>query len=211
MGLPQVYDDVLEADHVRALEEAIGWSVDHALDELGVVEEAELSGEDLDWNTLPLMGRLPPRYQHRYTPQMLRPFVVCLVTVTGKMADPDRVGSGMCSCVGEELAAHLVANAAGWLLAADRQDRGASVADVDFSPLESLWFEDTDVEWLYRPELDGIEADEEVEAELGVAHLVPERWFEPFAGHVVHPYVTPTGAEGEPARERDTSSRGNNE
>lgn len=189
MALPEIYAKVLAPDHMRALEDAITWSVDHALGDLAAIEQADSADEAIDWSDLAFLSGLPARYRHVYTPLFAKQFVVCLVVATHKMADPERIGEGMLSCVAEEFAAHLVIEEAKGLLAADRQERGLDDEGIDFGGAYELMFEDTDFEWLYDPEMDGVERDPTLVSELGVAHLDFEKWFTPFSKRQVHSYV----------------------
>lgn len=189
MPLPDIYEKVIPADHVGALEGAISWAVDHALDDLAAIEEADADGEEIDWDDLAFLYGLPARYRHRYTPLFAKQFVVCLIVATNKMADPERIGQGMFSCVTEELAAHLVIQQAETLLAAEREEREESAEGIDFGDLYELMFEDIDFEWLYDAEMDGIEHDAIAVAELGIGNLAFERWLSPFSRRFTHPYV----------------------
>ena len=189
MALPDVYEKVMPADHVRALEGAISWAVDHALDDLAAVKAADLAGKEIDWGQLKFLQGLPGRYRHRYTPLFAKKFVVCLITATEKMTDPERIGQGMFSCVAEELAAHLVIQEAEGLLSLDREERGKRREEIYLGDLYEMMFEDIDFEWLYDPEMDGIERDAVATAELGIGNLAFERWFSPFSRRSVHPYV----------------------
>lgn len=189
MGLPAVYSEVLDAEHVRALEDAIPWSVDHALEDLAAIDLAFRAGQKIDWDNLAFLSGLPERYRHRYTPLFAKQFVVCLIVATHKIVDPERIGQGMLSCVAEELAAHLVIREAGGLLAAHREEEGRGDAGADFGGVYELLFEDIDFEWLYDEQMDGFEHDEEAVRQLGIAHLAFEQWFEPFAERFVHPYA----------------------
>ena len=66
--------------------------------------------------------------------------------------------------------------------------------EADFTGLETLVFEDTDVEFLFPAKLDGIE-DTAAGKMLAIAHLRFDEWFAPFRReNPVHPYVTRTGA-----------------
>src|SRR5437867_11154559 len=116
MDLPKVYSKVLDADHAGALAEAIPWSVDHALEDLVVIDGTFQTDEEIDWDELAFLNGLPARYRRRYTPLFAKQFVVCLISTTQKMVDPQRIGEGMFSCVAEELAARLVIKEADGLL-----------------------------------------------------------------------------------------------
>ncbi len=190
MGLLPGYENVLPPDHIRALRDAIVWSVDHALDEIAALERAAAADEEIDWAGLRFFNRLPTRYRHVYTPLFAKQFAVCLVTATDKMADPRRAGGLAFASVAEELAADLVIKSAEELLASERRERGIPVEDVSFGGLYELAFEDTDIEMLYRPEADGIERDPGAEQDMGVVHLAPERWFAVFPGSSGHPYAS---------------------
>jgi hypothetical protein len=61
-------------------------------------------------------------------------------------------------------------------------------------------YEDMDHEWLYQPEMDGIEQDPAL-AHLGIAPMGVKDWFTPFnEERYVHPYAANEDAEGEPQR-----------
>jgi len=49
--------------------------------------------------------------------------------------------------------------------------------------LEEILLPDSDHDWLYEPEMDGIENDEEFVAQMRAPNLHPKRWFEPFYAH----------------------------
>jgi hypothetical protein len=190
MSLPDVYAKAIPADHLRALEDAISWAVDHALEDLASIETADAADHEIVWDDLAFLCGLPVRYRHRYTPLFAKQFVVCLIAATLKMGDPERVGQGMLSCVAEEIAVHLVIQEAEAMLRTVRTERGQSEEGIEFGDLYELMFEDIDFEWLYDPEMDGIEHDAAAAAELGIGNLVFERWFSPFSRRFVHPYVS---------------------
>lgn len=189
MALPAVYARVLDNEHQRALEDAIPWSVDHALEDLAAIDLAFRRGEKIDWDDLALLSGLPARFRHRYTPLFAKQFVVCLITATNKIVDQKAIGQGMFSCVAEELAAHLVIREADGLLLAQRDQAGLQDSETDFGAVYELLFEDIDFEWLYQEDMDGVETDTDAINDLGIAHLAFEEWFEPFPGRFVHPYA----------------------
>lgn len=189
MALPPAYSKVLDEDHVRVLEDAIPWAIDHAFQDLAAIEHAFQADEEIDWDVLALLHGLPAQYRHLYTPLLATQFVVCLIVATNKMSNAEDIGEGMFSCVAEELAAHLVIREAEGLLFALRRERGSSEIQTDFPDLYELLFEDIDFEWLYEHDTDGIERDNAAVQFLGIAYLEFGRWFEPFADRSVHPYV----------------------
>jgi len=60
--------------------------------------------------------------------------------------------------------------------------------DADFGAFEDAIYQDLDFEFLYEPELDGIE-DGKLGAELGTGNLRFSEWFKPFinASMPIHP------------------------
>jgi len=123
---------------------------------------------------------LPRKYFHQYTPLFLKQFYTTLLTVGYKLALP-RKSSTLIACVAEELALRILIERASELL----EDDGI---DADFGAFEDVIYQDIDFEYLYEPDMDGIE-DSEAGAELRIVNLHFSDWFKPFdnASMPVHP------------------------
>ena len=173
MGTPT--EDPLPVDHQLALAEAAAWLVDQGLEDVCAAAEA-----DWDVDQSYLAEHLPRKHLHAYTPLFARRFLVCVVTVGGKLAQPHPPAL---SCVAEELALRAIIAEAGRML----EERGVA---ADFGPLEDLLFEDTDFETLFDPSLDGID-ESPAGRVLGMGPLGVHHWFEPFSPPrlAVHPYL----------------------
>ena len=131
---------------------------------------------------------MPEQYILSYTPLFCRQFVVCVITVAWKLAQPQW---HPLSCLAEELALRALITEAESIM-----EEAGEMADVgDF---EDTVFEDLDHEYLFRPALDGIDRSP-VGARLGTGSLHPKGWFEPFGDGsrgAVHPYVAPDEEQG---------------
>ena len=53
---------------------------------------------------------------------------------------------------------------------------------LDIERVDDLLLEDSDIELLYDPKLDGVEADEFLRREMSFANFHPNDWFTTFAG-----------------------------
>jgi len=106
---------------------------------------------------------------------------VTLLTVGYKLAQPEPPHL-LLSCTAEELALRALVDEAKELLAQDG-------IEADFALFEDDVFEDTDYEFLFQPEADGIEDSAEA-ARLGISRLRFDEWFTRFDGAAseVHPY-----------------------
>ena len=81
-----------------------------------------------------LVEMLPQRYLSRYTPQFMRQFHVCFLTVVWKLGQRDRI---QLSCVAEELAAYALIQEATAVLEINEDE-------ADFTSFEDELFEDMD-------------------------------------------------------------------
>ena len=123
---------------------------------------------------------LPSKYSPKYTPLFLKRFYTTLLTVGYKLALPEKSDT-LLACTAEELALHILIERASVLLEEDG-------IDADFDLFEDEIYQDVDFEYLYDPEVDGIE-DSEVGAEMKIVNLHFSDWFKPFdnASMPVHP------------------------
>jgi len=135
-------------------------------------------GSKVRFEDLQLASYLPPQYAARYTPVFVKQFLACLMTVSWKLRSPEYHDL---ACVGEELALAAILHLAEALL----EDQGL---EPNFTAYVDTAFEDTDFEYLFEPEWDGIE-DSELARPFGIAALRFADWMKPFRGEQpVHPY-----------------------
>ena len=152
---------------------------------------------------------LPSRYLSHYTPEFFKKFVVCLITVSWKLAQPKHLPL---ASVGEELAAWAIINQAksllemeydkGALLAAENvpaksvlehvhADADEPTAGEDFERFIESYFEDLDFLFLFDDAYDGIDASS-AGTVTGMASLAFQNWFRPFSEEperIAHPYT----------------------
>jgi hypothetical protein len=173
MSIGQAYADILTPREQQALAEACDWLIDHAFDER---ERREKPEDVLD----SVVGEyLPTRYVHRYTPLFFKKFAVCIITVAWKLAQSEHMPL---SSLAEELAALAIIKEAKGCL----EDRKNA-----FDEFIDMYFEDTDVAFLFDDRYDGLD-ETEVAQVLGLSSLAFADWFLPFTdapSRVAHPYV----------------------
>ena len=123
---------------------------------------------------------LPRKYFHKYTPIFLKNFHATLLTVGYKLVLSEQ-SETLSACTAEELALHILIERASTLLDMDG-------IEADFFGFEDVIYQDTDFEYLYDPERDGIE-DSEIGTELGIGNLHFSEWFKIFdnASMPIHP------------------------
>jgi hypothetical protein len=149
-------------------------------DHASVSEMEEITAAEIDGTWV--LSSLPTRFAANYGVSFVRRFIVMAADLTGTLVR----GWESPGCVAAELAlrclldqAELTADTYELDLAEDWRDR-----------LEEVLFEDADSEMLYLQRMDGFENDEEMTAELGLAPMRFEHWFEPFnTGYSVPPYA----------------------
>jgi len=169
-------DEELPKDHEQALRFATDLLVDDFFVDIRLLLDDQA---DAPFAGMSMADYLPPKYLSRYTPQFAKRFLTCLLTVAWKLWAP---GIHHLACVGEELALAAIIDRARYVL----EDEGI---EPDFSGLAECAFEDKDFEWLFEPELDGIE-DTSMGRMLAIANLHFDEWFKPFREtNPVHPYV----------------------
>lgn len=121
-----------------------------------------------------MAATLPSKHAHRYDRDFAVRYLGALFVVIDRLGDPDLRGQ-LCGSTAEELAFMALIDAAVELLGEDEDD-------------EPLWsfrarmVEDTDVELLFDPALDGIEAPELHVATSPPVNLEFDRWFDRFRG-----------------------------
>lgn len=128
----------------------------------------------------------PGRHRSAYDEGFFRKVLVTAVQVAADLANP---GGGPAACTAEEIVRHAVGVIAGEFCEA------AGLGRPWLDPDEYL-LEDTDFEFLYGQDMDGLEDDPGMQAALGVDVPPPRDWFAPFnRSRVVHPYLeTPASA-----------------
>ena len=114
-------------------------------------------------------------------------FARCFPVLASRLAVGHKNLSHLASCTGEEMALHLVIEAAeigvsDGSLAMDQSLPPDEDRDQDFDWVREVLFRDHDVLWLFEDSLDGIDdPDSELSKQYGLANLHPNRWFVPFA------------------------------
>lgn len=167
----------------RALGDAAVIMLDEYLEDLGILGRGEPCAQTV------IADALPCKYLPRYNILSTKEIVVCVSNVVWKLQSPN---PQELACVAEELALNAIIQQAGVNL--ELQDREADLDDV----YEEA-FQDTDFEFLFAPQFDGIE-DSEMADQLRIANLRLEDWFTPFANV---PYVQPyVGTPARPLRQR---------
>ena len=125
-----------------------------------------------------------PRVGHRHaTRAWTDRFAGCFEQLARRFASGDGDTDALATCTAEQLALHMILDAAPRLLDQGLVDTDAVAdlpnhgdADRDWALLHDALFEDHDVLLLYRADLDGIEADPRV----AESNLHPDDWFTPF-------------------------------
>lgn len=185
-GVGQAFSAELPSRAREAMAAAVEIAVDEAFEDLARVDTAFSRskpdgpqwGEFLELETH-FGDYIPRRYLSRCTPIVLKRFTVCIITVGWKLAQPRYTYP---ACVAEELALAGILDRAGtWLEITGKEP-------FDFDDLKDVLFQDLDYEYLYSPELDGIDA--ELGERLGMASLSFSDWFKPFneEQQLPHPY-----------------------
>ncbi len=164
------WDDCLHESHREALHNALCLLVDDFLN-------------DPDYDEPLCVTALPSKYLHRYDGGFRRRFLVTLLTVGYKLAQPEPPVP-LLSCTAEELGLRVLIEEA-------REGLKTAGIKPEFSEFEDQTFQDDmDINILYDMALDGIE-DTPVGDSMGYGNLQFGEWFEPFlnASTPVHPYA----------------------
>jgi hypothetical protein len=178
-AIGQAYQTCLTQEEQKALDVGCALLIDQVFEDLKGIE----GPEDLVETTLEL--HLPGRYLLRYTPLFCKQFLVCILTVVWKLAQPER---WPLSCVAEELAAWAIINQARVPLELEADQVTANEA---FEGLIQELFEDLDFRWLFDDAFDGID-ETTLGRMMGIESLKFEAWFfpkSPEPSYRVHPYV----------------------
>lgn len=161
--------------------------VDRCMDDLQLLEFENGFPNPDDAEESFVYERFPVRHRGAYDEQLFRKILVTAVKVAGDLAGPD---AGNASCTAEEIIRHAIGQ--------DAMDlcEEAGLARPWADPDEYL-LEDTDFEFLYREDMDGVEDDPGTQAALGIEVSPVGNWFTPFNdGRYVHPYTeTPPAAQ----------------
>jgi hypothetical protein len=149
------------------------------------LNEFESSGRTVaDAGNSELLAGLPFRFGHKYTPDFFRRMIVAAVTISGRLTADHWHGP---SCIGEAIALKMILETAERILL-DLDDFEVERRYTDF---KEQAFEDLDHEWLYMPQLDGVEDDEVFQDRMGAHNLAFESWFDPGPTDDVGPHPHP--------------------
>ncbi len=123
---------------------------------------------------------LPARYRGRYDAAFLRKLLATAAKVSQDLATAQY---GYPGCTAEELVLWMIVQQ--WQVLLDLTGLGQSWTD-----LTEYLFEDTDFEYLFEPEMDGVENDPLVHKTSGIEVNPVVDWFVPFnVDSRVHPYA----------------------
>lgn len=114
--------------------------------------------------------QLPRRYQHHYNLSFAQQFLDAAIVVAWKVQDKRR---WRLNSVAEELVMRAILSQA-------EVQANLEGKTFDSGDLVDEIFEDTDIEFLFQWEFDGIEDDERYIKQLGLANLRFADWFKPF-------------------------------
>ena len=154
----------LDLDHREALELAISMMIDEwSFDIADALKK--LPGEELELNFM--WEDLPEGFLATATPIELKRFLVCLIVVSYKLAQPEET---RLSCTAEELCFHAVLARASTYL-------GEQGKTANYNALCDWLLEDVDAQALMGP--DSALADL-LTSHFGGANLDPSQWFLPF-------------------------------
>lgn len=176
------YDSLLPLNLRQALAEAIRRLIDSGFKDLCQVQDVPEMLLETD-----LMVHLPGRFLKRYTPDVLRRFLVCVIIVAYKFTESDRIEL---TCVGEALAAHAIITEAELVLDSRRQ---GLQFEQHFDAFEALLFQQIDIRKLFDSELYQVD-DSKLDEMLSAAGLEFESWFRTSSsvsqrGGALHPYL----------------------
>jgi hypothetical protein len=181
MTIGQAYALYLTRCEREALATGCDLLIDQAFDDLDNI--LHMGQENIADTTLALY--LPPRYLPKYTPHFLKQFLVCIITVAWKLAQPEH---HPLSSVAEELAAFALIQHSRVPI---ELEKGWDAAERAFARFIDGYFEDTDFLFLFNDELDGIDTSP-VGQMVGILSLAFEDWFRPFSSEpsrIAHPYA----------------------
>ncbi len=179
MSIGQAYQEYLTPLEQKGLKFGCALLIDKVFDDLKYIENPE----NVRFTTLEL--HLPERYLMHHSPLFCKQFLVCIITVAWKLAQPQRL---LLSSLAEELAAWaILTEARAWIeLNIDR-----TVAEEVYEVFIQEFFEDLDFEYLFDDAYDGVD-ESPIGEVLGITSLKIEDWFRPFSdesSRIAHPYV----------------------
>jgi hypothetical protein len=179
MQIGQMYADMLTPGEQKALQASCDILIDSVFDEFEGVD----GPKEIAMTTVG--GYLPRRYLSKYGPLFFKQFAVCLITVAWKLAQPQQMPL---SSLAEELAARTIIEHAKVVMELDGVEEDREEA---FETFEDVYFEDTDFEFLFDDEYDGID-ETQLAQTMGLPSLAFDDWFKPFSdepSRTAHPYV----------------------
>jgi hypothetical protein len=153
--------------------------IDQCIDDLRMIDfEAGTSGDEAEDSFV--YEWFPPRHRDAYDEDFFRKVLVSAVRVADDLADPD---GDYATCTAEEIIRHALGVIAEELC--DAANLGQPWLHSD-----EMLLEDTDFEYLYEEEMDGLEDDPGMQAGLGLNVPPVSDWFAPFnLSRIVHPYA----------------------
>jgi hypothetical protein len=158
---------------------------DHILDDL-VVADAERERLALPRY---VEEHLPSRMRRHYDAPLLRKLLATSAKVAQDLAGDEHTYP---ACTAEELVLRMVLQQ--WQMLLELTDLGPSWTD-----LSEYLFEDLDFEYLFEPDMDGIEDDPIAHKTSGIEVHALSEWFAPFnTDSRVHPYALDLTERGEP-------------
>ena len=184
MLIGQAYTDILTSREQQALQDSCNLLIDSLLTDLPNITKPE----DVTHTMLGIY--LPERYLYKYTPSFVTKFLICIITVNWKLAQPERI---LLSSLAEELAVWVIIQEATRQL----EEEMGEEAENTFDAFIDEYFEDTDFEYLYDDSYDGID-ETELAKMMGISSLAFKDWFLPFSNEpsrTPHPYVLEDDAQ----------------
>lgn len=189
----QAYKRWLTPFERRVLAVGVSVLIDEIFDDFVLAERREPE----DFALTALGWHLPMCALPKYTPLFLKQFVVCILNVAYKLAQPKCL---MLSSVGEELAAWAIITTAKHhfeleqeIALEEDEDDASNLQNAEdaFEDLIEVLFDDEDFLFLFDQKYDGIDASP-VGALLHMTSLAYEDWLRPFTNEperIAHPYV----------------------
>jgi len=182
MTIGQAYTDVLTPRAQEALNDGCNVFIEQCFEALKTIT----GPQDIEDTILGLA--LPERYTYKYTAQFLQQFVVCVITVAWKLAQPTHL---RLSSVAEELAAWAMVSQSIAQLEYEEEENAREESEDSLDLFIKVYFEDLDFLFLFEDEYDGID-ETEVAPMLGMFSLTFDDWLKPFSDEpewIAHPYV----------------------
>lgn len=160
--------DELDEPNRRALEMAAGLMCETFAHEACQTRPSDVLDPDST-----MAECLPRKHRLRYSRRFAFDFLGALYVVLDRLADRHHSGP-VCNTTAQELAFRGLIETAGTLL--------EGTDDSGLREFYDLRVEDTDIEWLFDPAMDGAEDSTLLRNMTDPANLAFDRWFEPFGG-----------------------------